>query len=364
MHLFVINKLDLEIEDQVDHVPGLEDPDLEVVEEKGETENDIGDTGRQHYFFYSSLKYLFFKLSFHFYRSRSRDRKEEKDREREKDKERVRKGLPPIKREHLSVCSTTLWVGHLSKLVSQEDLSDTFGAYGDIISIDLIPPRGCAFIVMNRRQDSLRALDRLKNTKLQGKTITVAWAPGKGMKGREWKDYWEIDTGVSYIPWIKLRGDTNLEEFEDGGCVDEDTLPDYLKQKLKSGDKENNKSGGQLNMEENSQDVKVNSSGNTNNNAPVPLMSIGTMPENLTSNKPNITNTGDNDNKNRNDITAAMMSGPPPGMSGMPPFGMPRKFHLNPIKFNIGRSIIISFNFNSCRDDANGYRNGSSAHDG
>lgn len=104
------------------------------------------------------------------YRSRSRDRARE---EREKEKERQRKGLPSIKREHLSVCSTTLWVGHLSKLVSQEEISDTFGAYGDIVSIDLISPRGCAFIVMNRRQDAVRALDRLKNTKLQGKTITV-----------------------------------------------------------------------------------------------------------------------------------------------------------------------------------------------
>lgn len=100
--------------------------------------------------------------------------RDDKNTDREKEKERVRKGLPAIKKDHLSVCSTTLWVGHLSKLVSQEELSDTFGAYGDIVSIDLIPPRGCAFIVMNRRQDAGRALDRLKNTKLQGKTITVS----------------------------------------------------------------------------------------------------------------------------------------------------------------------------------------------
>jgi len=103
-------------------------------------------------------------------RSRSRDRKEERERE----KERMRRGLPTMKREHLSVCTTTLWVGHLSKLVSQEELSDTFGAYGDIVSIDLISSRGCAFIVMNRRQDACRALDRLRNAKLQNKTITVS----------------------------------------------------------------------------------------------------------------------------------------------------------------------------------------------
>lgn len=72
------------------------------------------------------------------------------------------------------VCSTTLWVGHLSKLVHQEDLSDTFGELGDIVSIDLISPRGCAFICMNRRQDAYRALTKLKNHKMQGKAITVS----------------------------------------------------------------------------------------------------------------------------------------------------------------------------------------------
>lgn len=76
---------------------------------------------------------------------------------------------------YITVCSTTLWVGHLSKLVHQEDLSDTFGEYGDIVSIDLIPPRGCAFIVMNRRQDAARCLSKLKNHKMQGKAITVSF---------------------------------------------------------------------------------------------------------------------------------------------------------------------------------------------
>lgn len=77
-------------------------------------------------------------------------------------------------RDLLAVCSTTLWVGHLSKLVHQEELSDTFGEFGDIVSIDLISPRGCAFICMNRRQDAYRALTKLKNHKMQGKAITVS----------------------------------------------------------------------------------------------------------------------------------------------------------------------------------------------
>lgn len=64
-------------------------------------------------------------------------------------------------------------MGHLSKLVHQEELSDTFGELGDIVSIDLISPRGCAFICMNRRQDAYRALTKLKNHKMQSKAITV-----------------------------------------------------------------------------------------------------------------------------------------------------------------------------------------------
>lgn len=75
----------------------------------------------------------------------------------------------------VKVCSTTLWVGHLSKLVHQEELSDTFGEFGDVVSIDLIPPRGCAFIVMHRRQDAARCLTNLKNHKMQGKAITVSF---------------------------------------------------------------------------------------------------------------------------------------------------------------------------------------------
>lgn len=80
----------------------------------------------------------------------------------------------------LSVCSTTLWVGHLSKLVYQEELSDTFGEYGDIVSIDQIVPRGCAFIVMNRRQDAHKAMQALKNHKLQGRAITISMGRRQG----------------------------------------------------------------------------------------------------------------------------------------------------------------------------------------
>lgn len=168
-------------------------------------------------------------------RRSSRDRTKEKEREkqREIEKERRRKGLPDVKKDHLSVCSTTLWVGHLSKLVQQEELSDTFGKYGDIVSIDMIPPRGCAYIVMNRRQDAHKAMQALKNHKLQNRAITLSWAAGKGVKGKEWKDYFDQTLGVTYIPYTKLNQSTDFESLEEGGMYDEETMPLWVKEKMK-----------------------------------------------------------------------------------------------------------------------------------
>merc|ERR1719312_1544444 len=168
-------------------------------------------------------------------RSRERDREDKKrrqedeKRELERMEERKKKGLPPIKDGHLTVCSTTLWVGHLSKLVQEDDLSDNFGTYGEIVSIDLIPPRGCAFVCMNRRMDANRALKNLNKFRLHGKQITLAWAPGKGMKDKQWKDYWDLDLGCSYIPIEKLDPQVNMMELEEGGMFDEETMPDWMR---------------------------------------------------------------------------------------------------------------------------------------
>lgn len=71
------------------------------------------------------------------------------------------------------------------------------------------------------------------SSSLQNKAITLAWAPGKGVKGKEFKDYWEVDVGCSYIPYSKLSQMSNLDldAFEDGGMIDEETVPPWLKGK-------------------------------------------------------------------------------------------------------------------------------------
>nr|XP_006819278.1 PREDICTED: protein SCAF8-like isoform X2 [Saccoglossus kowalevskii] len=163
-------------------------------------------------------------------RSRSRSpRHKERRREREREKERQKKGLPAIKEKTISVCSTTIFLGHLAKATGEKDIKEIFEEFGQIQSIDIIPPRGCAFVCMEQRQDSHKALQKLKNLKLHGNTIKMSWATNKGTKGAEYKKYWDSDLGVAYIPWDKLATGIDLEELSEGGMIDQETLPPELR---------------------------------------------------------------------------------------------------------------------------------------
>uniref|UniRef100_A0A8C6QM82 SR-related CTD-associated factor 4 n=1 Tax=Nannospalax galili TaxID=1026970 RepID=A0A8C6QM82_NANGA len=168
-------------------------------------------------------------------RSRSRDRRRhsprsrsQERRDREKERERRQKGLPQIKSETASVCSTTLWVGQLDKRTTQQDVASLLEEFGPIESINMIPPRGCAYIVMVHRQDAYRALQKLSrgNYKVNQKSIKIAWALNKGIKA-DYKQYWDVELGVTYIPWDKVKPE-ELESFCEGGMLDSDTLnPDW-----------------------------------------------------------------------------------------------------------------------------------------
>ncbi|KAG7509695.1 SCAF8 isoform X1 [Solea senegalensis] len=166
-------------------------------------------------------------------RSRSRDRKRKSSRSysserraREREKERQKKGLPPIRSKTLSVCSTTLWVGQVDKKATQQDLTNLFEEFGQIESINMIPPRGCAYICMVHRQDAYRARQKLStgSFKIGSKVIKIAWALNKGVK-QEYKQFWDVDLGVTYIPWEKVKLD-DLDGFAEGGIIDQETVND------------------------------------------------------------------------------------------------------------------------------------------
>lgn len=158
-------------------------------------------------------------------RSRSRDR--ERDRQREKERERRKKGLPAMKDQCLSICSTTLFIGKISKTTSEDELRAELEKYGSLESINMIPPRGCAFVCMTRRKEAAKAVDRMKGMLFNGSELRVAWAPGIGVKESAFKDKWDVEVGATYIPWSSLPED--LSSLIDGGIIDEDSLPENLK---------------------------------------------------------------------------------------------------------------------------------------
>lgn len=58
-------------------------------------------------------------------------------------------------------------------------------------------------------------------------TFQVAWAPNIGVKESQFKDFWDLDLGVTYIPWSSMPA--NLAPLLVGAIIDEETLPDHLK---------------------------------------------------------------------------------------------------------------------------------------
>ncbi|XP_072907215.1 SR-related and CTD-associated factor 8 [Hemitrygon akajei] len=179
-------------------------------------------------------------------RSRSKERKRKSSRSysserraREREKERQKKGLPPVRSKTLSVCSTTLWVGQVDKKATQQDITNLFEEFGQIESINMIPPRGCAYVCMVHRQDAFRALQKLStgSFKMGSKIIKIAWALNKGVKP-EYKQFWDVDLGVTYIPWEKLKLD-DLEGFSEGGMIDQETVNNEWESRSSESVKEN-----------------------------------------------------------------------------------------------------------------------------
>lgn len=52
--------------------------------------------------------------------------------------------------------------------------------------------------------------------------LQIAWALNKGVK-QEYKQFWDVDLGVTYIPWEKVKLD-DLDDFAEGGMIDQETV--------------------------------------------------------------------------------------------------------------------------------------------
>jgi hypothetical protein len=62
-------------------------------------------------------------------------------------------------------------------------------------------------------------------------SLQIAWATNKGVKDRS-KDYWDADHGCSYIPYSELKDMPSLSSLAEGGTIDEESIPSFLKREF------------------------------------------------------------------------------------------------------------------------------------
>ena len=72
-----------------------------------------------------------------------------------------------------------LYVGNLPYSTSENDLTDAFGAYGEVVSANIITDRdtgrskGFGFVEMSTEDEATDALNGLNGTMLGGRTLRV-----------------------------------------------------------------------------------------------------------------------------------------------------------------------------------------------
>ncbi len=87
-----------------------------------------------------------------------------------------------------------IYVGHLSRDVTEEDLQQAFEAFGQVASVKVITnrftgqPRGFGLVEMPSEAEAQSAIDGLNGKELKGQTLTVNEAhprpDGRGGEGR------------------------------------------------------------------------------------------------------------------------------------------------------------------------------------
>lgn len=99
------------------------------------------------------------------------------------------------------------------------------GSVEDLIKSTRKPSRSVTYVVLN-------LLINLSNGSILYVCFSpqIAWALNKGIKS-ELKQYWDVELGVTYIPWSKIM-EFQLEELKEGGVLDVETLAPGKKQNI------------------------------------------------------------------------------------------------------------------------------------
>lgn len=84
-----------------------------------------------------------------------------------------------------------IYVGNLSFEATERDLEDAFGAYGDVVSVNIIKdretgrPRGFAFVEMRDAKEGREAIEGVNLKEIAGRSVSVNEArPREERRGR------------------------------------------------------------------------------------------------------------------------------------------------------------------------------------
>lgn len=85
------------------------------------------------------------------------------------------------------------------------------------------------------RQPNQSETDRIPRRRQcpHGCSVQIAWAMSKGVKDR-FKDYWDAEHGCTYIPYAELKDISNFSALAEGGTIDDESTPASLKGKLRT----------------------------------------------------------------------------------------------------------------------------------
>jgi len=150
------------------------------------------------------------------------EKRTRESREAEEHWKKEKSVMPPPRSNRLTVASTTVWVGRLPRGTHPDTLYEIFSEYGDVKNIDMIEMRGCAFVTMGSRFNADRALRNVRNRRIDGMDVKVAWGQPKNLQ--EFGKHWDENFGCSFIPWGTFKP-FHLRFFTDGAIMDKDTLP-------------------------------------------------------------------------------------------------------------------------------------------
>jgi len=84
-----------------------------------------------------------------------------------------------------------IYVGNLSFEVSEQDLRETFEAFGEVTSVKIITDKhsgqskGFGFVEMSKKGDGESAINSLKDTDLKGRRLNVNEARPRSSGGRQ-----------------------------------------------------------------------------------------------------------------------------------------------------------------------------------